>query len=787
MKYLLLLLLSTPGFAQVHLPEVAINGQGLDIVRKMIAAIPQNYDTSAIGMTAFYKEHIQLAADTLNYNESELEINRSQILSIKNLRHQTFKNKDFQFYNWISHINGAAASSLQEDVIRSAGSPLSFLHPASFRYYNYYIDTSRQQMLVIAVEPKHNNRKALLHARLFIHPESFALVRCEWTASVEGVRHINKHGRGGIRYTVMSKYLKGTMDFTRFRTVIAYKQHKGHYYLDSVSRHWEALINSRKRQLKDVVWQADFQLLVRDLHKVGADTPGRFTRADTLRGMLSPLRSCYDVTFYYLDVDVDMEQRKIGGTSLIRYRVMAPFQKMQIDMYANMYIKEILFRGQRLNYTREANAVFIDFPGVQPVGEIQEILVTYTGVPQTPDVKIPMNGGVLWERDSLGNPWVQVVCQGSGASLWWPCKDHLSDEPDSMQICITVPEGFTEISNGRLLRKVAVGGKKTRYEWAVSYPINNYNVTFSIGKYSYYTELYGSLVLKFYVMPYHLSQSRVFFSQVKGMLGVYERLFGPYPFERDGFTLVESLYPMEHQSGVCIGRIPDDPKPEMASIIWHEVAHEWWGNSISCKDVADMWIHEAFATYAEGYMYGGAFKEYINGLREQVANRTPVRGVYDVNHIFYNIGDMYSKGCLMLYSLQNVIDDSLCWQALLPAIQQHFRYQTLSAAELEQFICDFTGQDFHYLFDQYLHYTSIPKFQYILSEKGPNMEVKYRWVADVPDFHMPIKLGSQLIFPTREWHTLILPNQTAADFEVDGTLYYMDLEEVEEKILPGVG
>lgn len=828
MKYLLLLLLPTSVVAQiVNLKEVAVRpGQALEIVKKMIAGIPENYDTGAVAMTAFYKEDIRLAGDTLNYNESELEIKGEQWKVTKYGRKKTFSNRDFQFYNWISHVMNAPGGALREDIIKYGGTKYSILNPAYFRYFNYYVDTLQGDQLVIAVTPKNNNRKALASVRLFVDTASLALVRYDLVASPAGIRHVNRHGRGGIAYTLMSAFLRADMKFEQIIVSVDYQKTGRKYYLHDVKRHWETVINSNKRGLKDVPWRANFELKVKSI-AIGKDTSGlslkdsiggsisysstdsgqsaatsqsgaafsptvsvqstvssqpqNFTKADTLRGMLSPLRTCYDVTFYHLDADIHLDQHVISGNNIIRYKIISPFDKMQIDLYANMRIQKILFKGQSLTYTREANAVFIQYPNIQPAGETQEIQIYYEGNPQVPNKNIPMNGGVFWDKDDLGNPWAQVVCQGSGASLWWPCKDHLSDEPDSMQIWITVPEGFSEVSNGRLLQKVPVADHKTRFEWAVSYPINNYNVTFSIGKYTHYTDQ----GVDYYVMPYHQEQAKVYFKEVPAMLACYEKHFGPYPFPKDGFRLVESIYPMEHQSGVCIGKIPADPHPEFAFMVWHEAAHEWWGNNISCKDIADMWMHEAFATYAES-VYAGCragdkvMREFIFDQQSQVKNKRPVTGNYNVNDIFYDINDMYTKGSLMIFTLQSVINDNALWQRLLPAIQQHFSHQTLSANELEQFICDFTGKDYHYFFNQYLHYTRIPRLEYSLSEKGRNLTIRYRWVADVPDFRMPVKIkGREFIYPTLAWQTLTLQNQTAADFDIDDENFYIEVEEVE--------
>lgn len=397
---LFFLLFPTFLFAQIiHLREVAVHpGQGLEIVKRMIAAISKNYDTSVVTMRAFYQEDIRLAGDTLNYNESELEIKGDQWKVTKAGRKKMFSNPDFQFYNWISNISNAPAGALHEDLIKYANTRYSILNPSYFRYYNYYVDSLQGEQVVIVVVPKNNSKNGFVSGRLFIDTASLALVRCELVASPAGIRHVNKHGRGGIRYTIMSKFIRASMDFEQIRVIVTYQQENGKYYLQDVRRHWETVINSNKRHLKDVAWRANFFLSVKSVCllkdslqtvkslplqqdtflsvnsiPVKQDTSlsspyQHFTRADTLRGMLSPLRSCYDVTFYHLDADIDLDRQRISGNNKIRFKVISPFDQMQIDLYANMKINEIIFKNQSLTFTREANAVFVKFPGVQPAG-----------------------------------------------------------------------------------------------------------------------------------------------------------------------------------------------------------------------------------------------------------------------------------------------------------------------------------------------------------------------------------------------------------------------------------
>ncbi|TWW02275.1 M1 family aminopeptidase [Chitinophaga pinensis] len=848
--------------AVISLPEVAIHVQsGLEILQKAIAAITRNYDTTDTRMTAFYREDIHFDNDTLNYNESVLDVfktfrrdkeHRDQIRIIKGRKIPAPPNNDPQFYGWIGNITNTAYSSLGEDIIKYNNVKNSILAPHNFRYYNYTlaetIAEGERQLLVIRITPKKNSRKGIIKGAIYIDEATLAMVRFEVETTPAGNDYINKHGKGGLRYTIMSKVVGGSLDFTGIKMTISYQAFQGKYYLHTVLRHWDVVINSRKRNLNNIPWTGDFNFLVTGINKdsvrqfqtgvsshqnsmnnligsnydaafwenynilqpelpdtikttpAGAKVGGKvsnrqngFTRADTLRGQLSPLRSYYDVTFYHLDVDVDIDRHFLKGNNKIRYKVQQSFDSMQIDLYANMQIDRILYKGQPLSYTREYDAVFVRFPEKQTTGNTGEITVYYEGSPQIPDKSIPMNGGVLWDKDEEGNPWVQVVCQGSGASLWWPCKDHLSDEPDSMCIWITVPNGLTEISNGRLLQKVPVGNTKTRFEWAVTYPINNYNATFCIGKYAHYTDLYvggDSLTIDYYVMPYNLEAGKQIFAKVKQMLACYEKHFGPYAFRRDGFTLVESPYPMEHQSGVCIGKINRNQLPELPVLLWHEAAHEWWGNAISCKDIADMWMHEAFATYAESLVIEDLFDKqtasvFLNDQKNGVGNKEPVIGEYDVNHIFYDINDMYTKGSLMLHTFRNVLDNDTLWFGLLKGIQQHFRYQTLSSDSLISYICQFTKYDYSAFFRQYLQYTRLPRLAFSLKEQGNNLLVRYRWETDVPDFSMPVKVTTakdqmRFIHPTGPWKTLALKNMKAEDFEVDEEHFLIDVDELDD-------
>lgn len=857
--------------AIVQLAEVTVTAQsGLDMLKTALSRIPENYDTADVELTAFYREDLKLGDFELAFNEAVLDIRKTfktdkelndKIRIIKGRKKPINFAGDGRFYYWMSGISNGARGSLGEDFIKYNKHEVSPWNPRNFRYYNYdYRETiheGQRDLAVIDITPKKQSRKGILHMKLYVDEASYAIVKYDLEATEAGIRRVERKDKG-LGYAIMSKLEGLATNYHKFQSSVTFKKYNGKFYLHTVTRHWEILVNSKKRNMVDRLWHADMDFIVTDIDTdnirpitqedigderasmtslIGNDydaafwenynilkpvipdslksphavelTPDSariptahvsnrqngFTRADTLRGALSPLRTCYDVTFYHLDVAIDMDKRSVKGNNVIRFKAEEPFRKMQVDLYENMRIDKILFEGDPLPFTREYNAVFISFPEMLKKDAEKEIKIYYEGVPKTPDWSIPMDGGVLWDKDSLGNTWAQMVCQGDGASVWWPNKDHQSDEPDSMKIWITIPSQFTEVSNGRLRRKTPLPGDQMRYEWYVSYPINNYNVTFSIGKYTHFSDLYISddtLTIDYYVMPYNLDRAKKMFRQVRPMLETFETSFGKYPFKRDGFTLVESLYPMEHQSGVCIGKITKDNATDNNFTLWHEAAHEWWGNAITCQDVADMWIHEAFATYAETLVLERLFgKEagnlYMRDQADAVQNKEPVIGAYDVNDIHYDIGDMYSKGSLMLHTFKNVLNNDTAWFELLRSIQANFRYRTITSDQLVDYINRETGTDYTYLFDQYLKFTTIPELQLQLEPTGTDLRVKYRWKSNVDNFRMPIKVTVArdtfgFIYPSPEWKTVTLRNMPADDFSVDEEEFYVDVSEVTSNI-----
>lgn len=515
--------------------------------------------------------------------------------------------------------------------------------------------------------------------------------------------------------------------------------------------------------------------------------------------MPSAARTCYDISFYHLDVRIDPSTQFISGSNTIDFRVASELDVMQVDLFANMNIdKIILDEATPATFTREYNAVFVRLPKKLPAGSRHSVKVFYSGKPQVAR-RPPWDGGFTWERDKEGNPWVAVTCQGTGASLWWPNKDHQADEPDSMFMSITVPQGLTDISNGRLRRTAVLPDGWTRFDWFISYPVNNYNVTVNIGKFSHFNDSFMSLsgeklTLDYYVVPENLEKAKKVFQQVKPMMASFERAFGPYPFIRDGYKLVESPHTgMEHQTAVAYGnwyiggyrgRAPSETGLKFDFIIIHESAHEWWGNSVSSKDIADMWIHESFGAYAEAVFVESQYGrqealQYINGKKPNVLNDRPIIGIPNVQ--YRGSGDMYDKGQLVLNTLRSVIDNDSLWFRILRGIQDKFKYQTIDADDVFRFINESTSSDYTYFFDQYFRQTRIPQLTVMASKKGDTVKAMYRWNAEAKDFRMPVKALTspgrfEWIHPTNSWQTVELHGMKPEDFKIAEDLFYVDVK-----------
>jgi aminopeptidase N len=517
-----------------------------------------------------------------------------------------------------------------------------------------------------------------------------------------------------------------------------------------------------------------------------------FTHQDSLRGSITPQRAWWDLTYYHLDIIVNPSDSTIYGSNTVTYRVKNSAEFMQIDLQPPLNITEAMQNGKSLDFTREGNVYRIKMAEVQQPGKSYSVVVKYGGKPKV-SLRPPWEGGITWKKDKNNLPFVASSCQGDGASLWWPCKDHMYDEPDSMLISVNVPSNLMDVSNGRFRSIVKQKNKTTTYNWFVSNPINNYGVNINIADYAHFSEVFngekGKLTCDYYVLKEDLEKAKTQFKQAPMMLEAFEYWFGPYPFYEDGYKLVEAPYlGMEHQSSVTYGNgFRNGYRGNDVSgsgwgdkfdfIIIHESGHEWFANNITYEDIADMWIHESFTNYSEclyvEYYFGKeAGRDYVLGSRRNIRNDRPITGIYNVN--FSGSGDMYYKGGSMLHTLRQIINDDEKWRNLLRGLNRDFYHQVVKGSQIEEYLSKKSGLDLKPFFDQYLRDIRIPVFEYFLKDK----KLTFRWNNCVQGFNMPLKIYvsgvEKIIVPTSKFTTIDLESDNAV-IVVDSNYYVASL------------
>jgi len=513
-----------------------------------------------------------------------------------------------------------------------------------------------------------------------------------------------------------------------------------------------------------------------------------FTYQDTLRGSITPERAWWDLNYYHLDISVDPETKTIKGKNTVQYTVLDSNNRLQIDLQPPLILTKAIQDGEDLLIEHDGNAHFIQLTREQTIGDVNSLEVFYEGNPREA-VRAPWDGGISWKKDENEKDFVASSCQGLGASVWWPNKDHMYDEVDSMKISVNVPKHLMNISNGRLLSVEEKEDDTTTYHWFVSNPINNYGVNINIGDYVNFSEVYegekGDLDLDYYVLRDNLEKAKEQFKDAPKLMKAFEHWFGPYPFYEDSFKLVEVPYlGMEHQSSVTYGNqykkgyLGRDLSGsgwglKFDYIIIHESGHEWFANNITYKDIADMWIHESFTTYSENifveYYYGTeAGADYVIGTRARIKNEIPIIGTYNVNA--EGSSDMYPKGANMIHTLRQLVKGDEQWRQILRGLNKTFYHQTVTTQEIETYISNESGLDLTAFFNQYLRDIRIPTLEYSIEDN----ELSYRWINVVENFKMPVEIEidqeKKKLYPTEEWQKMpINTDQIVLDRD-----YYVD-------------
>ncbi|MEM7102853.1 MAG: M1 family metallopeptidase [Bacteroidota bacterium] len=518
-----------------------------------------------------------------------------------------------------------------------------------------------------------------------------------------------------------------------------------------------------------------------------------FTRQDTLRGSITPEREWWDLKYYELSVKVEPDKQFISGENIVTYEVISEHDIMQIDLQPPMVIDAVTQNKKPLEYTRDGNVYLVKIPEKQAVGSSNQLSISFSGAPRVAK-NAPWDGGFSWDKDDNGNHFVATSCQGLGASVWWPCKDHMYDEPeDGMLIHVNVPDNLIGVANGRLIKEKKGKDKTHTFTWKVVNPINNYGVNVNIADYVRFSEVYdgekGPLDMDYWVLSYNLELAKEHFKDAVKSIEAFEHWFGPYPFYEDSYKLVEVPYlGMEHQSSVTYGNkykkgyLGNDLSRtgwglEWDYIIIHETGHEWFANSITYVDIADMWIHEGFTTYSESlfveYFHGKeAGAEYTRGTRMSISNTQPIIGQYFVNA--EGSGDMYAKGNNLLHTLRQVINDDEKWRQMLRGLNEEFYHKTVTTAQVEEYMAKSLDLDLETFFNQYLRDNRIPVFEYWVMDG----RLAYRWSNCVRGFNMPLKIylnGKETwITPSRRPQVLEIEDDNL-EVKVDPDFYVYSL------------
>ncbi|MFO7868910.1 MAG: M1 family metallopeptidase [Bacteroidales bacterium] len=518
-----------------------------------------------------------------------------------------------------------------------------------------------------------------------------------------------------------------------------------------------------------------------------------FSREDSLQGTLTPLRSCFDVQHYTVTITINPDKKYIQGYVDINFDVVDSTSKIQIDLYKNMDMDSIIYKNTPLSFSREYGAVYVDFKEELTPETSHTIRCYYQGKP-TKAPKPPWKGGFVWEKSENKKPWIGVACELAGASLWWPCKDHISDEPDEGVIVdVTVPQGLQVISNG-VLTKQTQFEQCERFIWETNYPINNYNVTLYIGDFEHfsteYTGIDTTFTIDYYILPEHREKAEKVFSQTPDVLKTYEELFGPYPWPKEGFKLIGSPYAgMEHQTAIAYGTDFKKNTHHLGFdyIIVHEAAHEWWGNAVSAADYADIFLHEGFATYAEALyvesMYGAeAAQDYLGFYGILIKNKNPIVSPRGVNFWNFRDSDPYVKGAWVLHGFRNLIGDEQFFD-LLPDLYTDFYLQNITVHDFITYVNEYTQTDYSWYFNQYLFNREVPELEHQFIETDSEVQLYVKWTETEQDFALPIRLIVELdngveypitVTPTTTTQKFVLESINTVSFDLYQAYYRLD-------------
>tara|TARA_B100000212_G_C27379265_1_gene536195 strand:+ start:1829 stop:3481 length:1653 start_codon:yes stop_codon:yes gene_type:complete len=518
------------------------------------------------------------------------------------------------------------------------------------------------------------------------------------------------------------------------------------------------------------------------------------TRNNYLIGNLNENRSSYRVSFYDINIDFNIDRKSLNGFVTIKAESIRDLNKLQIDLSENLNINKITHKDQELSYSRELDAVLIDFVSTIKKGNIFEFTVFYEGIPQNAD-NPPWAGGFTWSKDKEGRDWIAVSCEGEGARIWWPNKDHITAEGDSVRMSYTVPSNLVAVGNGKL-KNIITNDNKSTYEWFVSNPINNYNISVQIGNYVAVQDTFikdnNIHKMNHYVLDYNQELASNYFTQSKEIIRFYEKYFGDYQWYEDGYKLIEVPYlGMEHQSAVTYGNgfsiyngVRSKSWPMYGVIdplIIHETGHEWFGNSVTASDPTHIWIHEGLQVYSESIYFEDKFDSYevgvhyLNTIKNRIANEIPIVGYENENHWALH-GDTYMKGAWVMHTLRNAIKDDKIWFEILNEFMIENAKKFANTKDFFNKVNEKTGKDYWFFAEQYFYTPNQPKLKYYQTDS----RFYYKWDDVNDNFIMPIDIllnGKEVrLSPKQEYQFLNIKKHSQIEI-MDWNFYVMPVKE----------
>lgn len=439
----------------------------------------------------------------------------------------------------------------------------------------------------------------------------------------------------------------------------------------------------------------------------------------TSGGKLKPEQAIMDVRHYTLALQVDINNKSISGYTVIEVILLQPAPVLIFNLMHDFTVQKVWVNNKPIAFTHANELIQIKPAETLPAGRAV-IKIQYAGKPHVA-TRPPWEDGFTWTTDSLGHPFVAITSEGAGGKIYFPCKDHPSDEPnEGVDMMITVPKDLVVAGPG-LLQSVQKKGNRATYHWKTNYSINNYSILFNIADYAVvnkiYTTIKGTKVpMQFYVLKYHASRAAHHLYLLEEMAKVKEKYFGEYPWAKEKIGLAETPHlGMEHQSMNAYGnnfKYTTIGGQDFDWLMNHEFGHEWWGNKVTAKDWADYWIHEGIGSFGDVlYIRDKEGEEaYINNFKKsvfQIKNQKPLVQGIDMDEETAYIGDIYVKGAFFMHTLRYVLGDSIFFPALKDlATAASYTYDNLvNTDDVEQLFSKASGNNLKPLFDLFIRST----------------------------------------------------------------------------------